>query len=180
MKKFSAFLCLCGISLSVHAASFSLTSSDFSDNGVMQKILGGNSKKNPACSGENISPALSWSNLPSGTKSLVLLLTDPAGANGLGVAHMLAYNIDVKRTEFQQGELNNGKDFSYGTNTPGTQSYFGPCPPTGVGYHHYNFVMVATDLSKGSLPAGLNHSKLVSRLKGHALGSASLVGRYEN
>ena len=180
MKGFPTFVCLCGLSLSVHAASFSLTSSDFSDHRVKQTIFGGNRKKNPACSGENISSSLIWSNLPSGTKSLVLLLTDPAGANGLGVTHMLAYNIDVKRTAFQQGKLSKGGDFSYGTNTPGTQSYFGPCPPAGVGYHHYNFVIVATDLSKGTLPAGLNHSELVSKVKGHALGSASLIGRYDN
>lgn len=180
MKKLITVLCLSSLPLLAHAAEFSLKSADFADNGVMKKALGGNDKHNLSCSGENISPALNWSNPPAGTQSYVLLLTDPAGAKGLGVTHMLAYNIDATRKAFLQGELSKGGDFSYGTNTPGTQSYYGPCPPAGAGYHHYNFVMVATNLAKGSLPAGLSHTELVAKMKGHALGSASLVGRLGN
>ena len=180
MKKLITVLCLSSLPLFAHASTFSLKSADFADNGVMKKAFGGNDKNNLACSGENLSPALNWANPPVGTQSYVLLLTDPAGAKGLGVTHMLAYNIDATRNKFQQGELSKGGDFSYGTNTPGTQNYYGPCPPAGAGYHHYNFVLVATDLAKGSLPAGLSHTELVAKLKGHALGSASLVGRLGN
>lgn len=180
MKKLITVLCLSSLPLLAHAAEFSLKSIDFADNGVMKKALGGNDKHNLSCSGENISPALNWSNPPAGTQSYVLLLTDPAGAKGLGVTHMLTYNIGATRKAFLQGELSKGGDFSYGTNTPGSQSYYGPCPPAGAGYHHYNFVLVATNLAKGSLPAGLSHTELVAKMRGHALGSASLVGRLGN
>lgn len=50
--------------------------------------------------------------MPSGARRLVLLLTDPAGANGLGVTHSLAYNIGAERNAFKQRELSKGGDFA--------------------------------------------------------------------
>jgi phosphatidylethanolamine-binding protein (PEBP) family uncharacterized protein len=53
----------------------------------------GNIKTNPNCIGENVSPPLAWSNVPPGTKSLALIMTDPEGRGGLGVDHWVAYGI---------------------------------------------------------------------------------------
>lgn len=118
--------------------------------------------------------------MPAGTRSLALLITDPVGAKGLGVTHMVAYNIAPTRSAFAQGELTQGKGYTGGKNTPGTAHYYGPCPPAGSGLHHYNFVLIATDLPVGQLKAGLTQSELLSQLKGHALGAASTVGRFSN
>ncbi|MBN9931497.1 YbhB/YbcL family Raf kinase inhibitor-like protein, partial [Pantoea agglomerans] len=38
--------------------------------------------------------------------------------------------------------------------------YYGPCPPAGSGLHHYNFVLIATDLPVGQLKAGLTQAEL--------------------
>ncbi|ADU69187.1 YbhB/YbcL family Raf kinase inhibitor-like protein [Pantoea sp. At-9b] len=162
------------------APIFTLQSPDFTDNAMLNKEFAGNAQGNPSCTGENVSPALSWSNAPAGTRSFALMITDPVGGKGLGVTHMVAYNIAADRSAFAQGELAKGVGYTGGKNSPGTNHYYGPCPPVGSGIHHYNFVLVATDLPANSLPAGLTHDALVAKLKGHALGAATIVGRFTN
>jgi len=162
------------------APLFTLQSQDFTDNAFLSKSFAGNNKRSPACTGDNVSPALSWSNAPQGTKSFALLVTDPVGAKGLGVTHMVAYNIPATTNAFAQGDLTAGKGYTGGKNSPGTNAWYGPCPPVGSGMHHYNFVVIATDLPPEQLKAGLTHEELVKQLKGHALGAASLVGRFSN
>ncbi|WP_312240640.1 YbhB/YbcL family Raf kinase inhibitor-like protein [Pantoea sp.] len=162
------------------APVFTLESPDFADNGVLAAKFAGNAKQNPGCTGENISPALRWSHAPAGTKSFALLIVDPVGGKGLGVTHMVAYNISAEKTAYAQGELSESKNYTGGKNTPGTDSYFGPCPPAGSGLHHYNFVLIATDLAPTALTPGLSHAELLDKLKGHNLGAASTVARYGN
>lgn len=181
MKKLLCAIVLATLPATTLAASvFTLQSSDFSDNALLDKKFAGANKSNPSCTGENISPQLNWSAMPAGTRSLALMITDPVGAKGLGVTHMVAYNIAPTRSAFAQGELTQGKGYTGGKNTPGTAHYYGPCPPAGSGLHHYNFVLIATDLPVGQLKAGLTQSELLSQLKGHALGAASTVGRFSN
>lgn len=162
------------------APVFTLNSPDFNDNDVMAKKFAGATKGNASCTGENVSPALSWHNPPEGTKSFALVMTDPVGAKGLGVDHLVAYNIPFQRTSFAQGELTDGKGYTGGKNSPGTLRYHGPCPPIGSGQHHYNFTLIATDLPVNGLEQGLTREALFARLKGHALGAAGLVGRFGN
>ena len=101
---------------------------------------------NPNCVGENVSPQLSWSGAPEGTKSFVLLMEDPEGRGGAGVHHMVTYGIDAKMTGFAEGELSKPSDkFVGGKATQGTGIYNGPCTPANVQPHHYTFVLVATD-----------------------------------
>ncbi|MEI2264816.1 YbhB/YbcL family Raf kinase inhibitor-like protein [Erwinia sp. CGal63] len=162
------------------APPFTLSSPDFNDNDVMAKKFAGAAKGNASCTGENVSPALSWNNAPAGTKSFALVITDPVGAKGLGVDHLVAYNIPFQRTSFAQGELTDGKGYTGGKNSPGTLHYHGPCPPVGSGQHHYNFTLIATDLPANGLEQGLTREALFGRLKGHALGAAGLIGRFGN
>ena len=175
----AAALLLSAVSASA-APIFTLSSPDFNDNDVMAKKFAGAAKGNASCTGENVSPALSWNNPPEGTKSFALVVTDPVGAKGLGVDHLVAYNIPFQRTSFAQGELTDGKGYTGGKNSPGTLHYHGPCPPVGSGQHHYNFTLIATDLPANGLEQGLTREALFARLKGHALGAAGLVGRFGN
>ncbi|WP_407944761.1 YbhB/YbcL family Raf kinase inhibitor-like protein [Pantoea latae] len=181
MRLLSAFLLAALPAASMAAAPiFNLQSQDFTDNAFLAKKFAGNNKSSAACTGDNVSPALSWSNAPQGTQSFALLVTDPVGGKGLGVTHLVAYNIPAATTGFAQGELTQGKGYTGGKNSPGTQAWYGPCPPVGSGMHHYNFVAIATDLPPEQLKAGLTHDELVKQLKGHALGAASLVARFSN
>src|SRR5689334_4627661 len=72
---------------------FTLSSSAFKDGTMLEKKNAGNNPKNPNCIGDNISPPLSWSNPPAGTKTYALVMVDPEGRGGLGVNHWVAYGI---------------------------------------------------------------------------------------
>lgn len=157
---------------------FMLQSPEFADNALLNKKYAGNAKDNPNCTGENTSPAIVWSNAPAATQSYALVIHDPEGAKGLGVTHLVAYNIAASVTGFAANELRDGKGFTGGKNTPGTSAYYGPCPPPGSGAHHYTWTLIATDLQAGSLPKGLTREQLFDRLKGHSLAAAGLIGRF--
>lgn len=156
---------------------FQLQSPAFADNGLMDKKFAGNNSQNANCTGENISPALVWSNLPAQTQSLVLVVHDPEGAKGLGVTHLVAYNIAPSAAGFAENALRDGKGFTGGKNTPGSDRWYGPCPPPGSGAHHYTFTLIATSLPP-SLPAGLTREQLFDKVQGHALAATGLIGRF--
>jgi Raf kinase inhibitor-like YbhB/YbcL family protein len=166
-----------------HAADkpFSLTSSSFKDSTPMAKKYAGANKANPNCVGENVSPALKWSDAPAGTTSYALMMLDPEGRNGLGVVHWLAYNIPASVTSFAEGETSKPSDkYTGGTGTAKQSTYVGPCTPPGTTYHHYTFVMIATDLDAKALSPGLTKDELSAKLEGHVKGSAGLVGLFKH
>ena len=109
-------------------AAFTLSSPDFKDGARLATKNAGNNKSNPNCVGENISPALSWSGVPEGTKSLALLMFDPEGRPPGGVSHWVAYGIAPTVTGFAEGEVSKASDkYVGGTSTQGVGNYSGPC-----------------------------------------------------
>jgi hypothetical protein len=165
-----------------HAANaqgvFRLASSDFQDGARMPTKSAGNNKSNPNCIGENISPALSWSNPPEGTKSYALMMFDPEGRPPDGVSHWVAYGIPVSVTGFAGGEVSKESDeYVGGTSTQKVAYYSGPCTPAGAP-HHYTFTLIATDLEPSALKPGLTRPELIKELEGHAKGATGLVGTF--
>jgi hypothetical protein len=156
---------------------FILQSPAFADNALLDSAYAGNDPKNANCTGKNSSPPLVWSNVPPQTQSLALIVHDPEGNKGLGVTHLVAYNISPASTGFGPDALQHTIDFTGGKNTPGTSSWYGPCPPPGTGSHHYTFTLIATSLPP-TLPAGLTREALFEKLKGHQLAAAGLIGRF--
>ena len=163
-----------------HAADpFTLTSSNFKDGAKMENKHAGNIAGNKNCIGQNVSPELKWSNTPAAAKSLVLVMSDPEGQSGLGSQHLIAYNIAPTVTGFAENELSKASDkFTGGKESAGTTVYRGPCTPPGTGLHHYLFMVIATDLEPGALPAGLTRDELQDKLKGHAKGAAGIIGLF--
>lgn len=159
------------------AELFMLQSPAFADNAMLEKKFAGSAGDNPNCTGENESPPLVWSNAPVNTKSFVLMVHDPEGAKGLGVTHLVAYNISPSATGLATNDLRDGKHFTGGKNTPGTTAWYGPCPPPGSGAHHYTFTLIATEQTP-DLPGGLTRDELLAKLKGKALAAAGLIGRF--
>jgi Raf kinase inhibitor-like YbhB/YbcL family protein len=158
---------------------FSITSSAFSDGAMLEKKNAGNNPKNPNCIGDNVSPPLTFSNPPAGTKSYALLMVDPEGRQGLGVNHWVAYGIPVSVTGFAESEVSKLNDkYVGGKSTQGLAYYFGPCTPPATGMHHYTFTLIATDLDPKELPAGLTREELLPKLQGHTKGAAGLVGLF--
>ncbi|HZP78573.1 MAG TPA: YbhB/YbcL family Raf kinase inhibitor-like protein [Pseudolabrys sp.] len=167
--------------LALGAEPFSLTSSGFKDGTMLAKKNAGNIKGNPNCVGENVSPELKWSNVPAGTTSFALVMTDPEGRGGLGVDHWVAYGIPASVTSFAEGETSKPSDkFVGGKGTAGLNVYAGPCTPPGTTPHHYTLVLIATDLDPKALPPGLTRAELFEKLQGHAKGAAGLVGLFKN
>ena len=169
-----------GIATAVTAAPapFMVTSSSFSDGGM---LTAKNAADDPMrmCGGQNVSPALSWSNAPAKTKSFVVFLLDPDGLLGQGVSHWLGYNIPVSASGLAEGEMTKGsKNFIGGKGTRDNALYIGPCPPVGDAPHHYVFTVVATDLDPGALKPGMTRDEVYGAIKGHTLGGASIVGKY--
>nr|WP_232080878.1 YbhB/YbcL family Raf kinase inhibitor-like protein [Variovorax sp. SRS16] len=156
------------------ATGMRVTSSAFADNGRIPAEHAGLGD----CGGRNVSLPVAWSRLPAKAQSVAVLLSDPDGANGLGVSHWVAYNIPAGRGELKAGEAEAAAGFTIGPNVAGAAAYRGMCPPAGDLPHHYTLTVVASDLAPGALPAGLTRDALFAALKGHALGGQSVVGLY--
>lgn len=159
------------------ADPFTLTSSAFKDGTPLAPKNGGTNKANPNCTGENVSPPLAWSNVPADTKSFALIMIDPEGQRGLGSVHTVAYGIPASVNGFAEGDLTKPSEkYVVGKIGAGVTAYTGPCTPPNTGYHHYVFVLIATDLDSKELPAGLTRDDLLVKLRGHSKGAAGLVG----
>ena len=84
---------------------FTITSPSFKDGERLATKNAGNNKQNPNCVGENVSPALSWSNPPAGTKSYALLMFDPEGRPP-GAPHHYTFTLiatDLEPNALQPG-----------------------------------------------------------------------------
>ena len=132
---------------------------------------GGSIPRKYTCDGDNLSPPLSWSNTPKGTRSLALIADDP-DAPGKAFVHWVLYEIPPEQTSL-------GEDFVAGvpgTNSAGKQGYTGPCPPAGPA-HRYIFKVYALDTGLDLNP-GANKEELEAAMHGHVLAQGELVGTY--
>ena len=169
---------------------FTLKSSTFDDGKIMPKKVANNAantQNNPNCVGENVSPEFSWGNVPEGTKSFVMLMTDPEGRGGAGVVHWVAYGIPGSVTGFAEGEVSKPSDeYVGGKSTRGVGFYSGPCTPPNTMPHRYTFVLIATDFGPKELPPGLTRDEFIGKIAPdnappvHAKGDAWLVGLFVN
>jgi Raf kinase inhibitor-like YbhB/YbcL family protein len=157
---------------------FTLSSPAFADNGTLVKKNGGISANNPNCRGDNISPPLSWTKGPEGTKSYVLIIWDPEGRMGTGVTHWLAYGIPADITSLKEGEASAPSPHIVGgTNNNNTTIYFGPCPGPNTGAHHYVISLIATDLDPHALKEGLTRDDVMKEIQGHGKAVTAMVAR---
>jgi Raf kinase inhibitor-like YbhB/YbcL family protein len=126
------------------------------------------------CGGRNVSPPLTWTGAPPGTKSYAVTLIDPDGHKGLGFAHLVAYNVPASVTSIPEGEPAAG-------GTPGKiaefSGYRGICPPLGDAPHHYIFQVYALDVELNLAP-GLDRDALLKAIAPHILGVTSYAGRF--
>lgn len=171
-------------SVSVSPASaqgvFALSSPSFKDGERLAVKNAGANKANPNCVGENVSPALSWSNPPANTKSFAIFMFDPEGRPPGGVSHWVAYGIPASVTGFAEGEVSKPSDkYVGGTSLMKQPNYFGPCVPPGP-LHHYTLTLMATDLEPTALAPGLDRAEAMKALEGHVLQATGLIGTFSH
>jgi Raf kinase inhibitor-like YbhB/YbcL family protein len=147
-----------------------LSTSSFTPGAVIPKKF--------TCSGADISPELSWSAPPAGTKSWALVVDDPDAPAGTW-NHWLLYNLPPSIHELPENqprtpELANGA--LQGKNDFGKTGYNGPCPPPGKP-HRYFFRLYALD-TKLDLKAGADRGTLAQAIKGHVVGEGELMGTF--
>jgi hypothetical protein len=165
------------------AGKFTLASKDISPGGTIadRQVFNGF-----GCSGGNVSPALSWSNPPAGTKSFALLMHDPDAPTGSGWWHWVVYNIpaglsslpagagagagDPQKGLLPAGAVQGRTDF-------GAPGYGGPCPPPGRP-HHYYLRLYALKVAKLEVPADATAAYIGFTVRAHSLATAELMGLY--
>ena len=164
------------------AGVLTLSSSAVADNGTLAtKNACADKQRSPNCVGENLSPPLAWENVPEGTKSFALIMVDPEGRAPAGVNHMVIYGIPADIKGFAEGELSQPSDkYVGGKSTMEKATYWGPGTPPNTDWHHYTFVLIATDLDPKALQPGLTRDELAAALKDHVKGSAGLVTRFRH
>ncbi len=131
------------------------------------------------CSGENASPALSWSSLPPLTRNLALIVDDPDAPAGVWV-HWVIYNIPASLAGLPGAVAKTDKVPGIGTqgvNDFGRMGYDGPCPPPGRP-HRYYFTLYAIDCELDLMP-GLTKKNVLISLQGHILAQSQWMGTFQ-
>lgn len=133
------------------------------------------------CQGADVSPALSWSGAPAGTKSFALVVDDPDApdptAPKMVWVHWVAYNLPATATSLAEGVKAGGLPGGAldGLNDWGKPGWRGPCPP--IGRHRYFFKLYALDTKLADLRRPTK-ALLLEAMQGHVLATAELVGTY--
>src|ERR1700756_4700161 len=83
-----------------NAQSMSLTSAEIKEGG---SIANEQVFKGFGCTGNNVSPGLSWSGAPSATKSFAVSIYDPDAPTGGGWWHWVVFNIPANVTSLPKG-----------------------------------------------------------------------------
>ena len=159
--------------------TFTLKSSDVGGQATDQQVFNGF-----GCSGANISPELSWSNAPAGTKSFAVTMYDPDAPTGSGWWHWVMFDIPATTTELPtnagnvklnlapKGSIQSVTDF-------GVPGYGGPCPPQGDASHQYIITVYALKVEKLGLDQSASPALVGFSLHGATIAKASIVMYYK-
>ncbi|MFI7494733.1 YbhB/YbcL family Raf kinase inhibitor-like protein [Kocuria sp. M4R2S49] len=157
--------------------SFILTSEDISDGGPLAQaqlsgIMG--------AGGQDVSPQLSWSGAPEGTKSYVVTVFDPDAPTPSGFWHWCLSNIPADVTSLERGAASDPPAGAVKhRNDGGTDEYVGAAPPPGHGPHRYIVCVTAVgeeqiDVDESASPAVVNFQLFSS-----GIARACLTGTHE-
>ncbi|MFC1522396.1 YbhB/YbcL family Raf kinase inhibitor-like protein [Elusimicrobiota bacterium] len=139
--------------------------------------------KKYTCDGEDVSPDITWRDVPKGTKSIALIMDDPDAPPGIWV-HWIIYNIPADQPGLTEGikkneALDNGakQGLVWGVNEFSKVGYWGPCPPPGKP-HRYFFKAYALNTML-DLPAKATVGELVRAMGDHTLAQTEFIGLYK-
>jgi Raf kinase inhibitor-like YbhB/YbcL family protein len=118
------------------------------------------------CRGAGGSPALAWSGVPAGARSLVLLVHDPDAPGG-DYVHWLVTGLDPGTTGVPAGGAPPGRTLA---NSAGRTAWSPPCPPSGT--HRYRFEVFALD----DTPVSTDPATVLAGIDDHLVGWGGLTG----
>jgi hypothetical protein len=160
--------------LEVVAMTLVINSPVFTHEGPIPKVY--------TCQGKDISPALAWSGVPAGTKSLALIVDDPDApdpkAPKMTWVHWALYNIPVSASGLPEAVAPRALPAGTreGTNDWKRTGYGGPCPP--IGRHRYYHKLYALDVVLPDLRQPTK-AQLEQAMSGHVLAQAVVMGTYQ-
>lgn len=176
MTKLAAVLiCAAGAS----RAEMRITSADFAEGGALKTAQ---VFKGFGCEGGNISPELSWTGAPEGTRSFVVTAYDPDAPTGSGWWHWTVFNIPASVTELAEGAGSAGgalpQGATQGRTDFGAPGFGGACPPQGSASHHYQFTVYALPVASLPLDEGASGAMVGFMARSQALGQATITALY--
>ncbi len=136
------------------------------------------------CTGQNLSPALTWSNPPPGTKGFAVMVHDAdAVTGGAGFWHWAIVNLPAGTSGLARGAGTadgqalpaTARQIATDFGTPG---WGGPCPPAGDKPHRYTFTVYALKADKLELPPNATASLSGFMVNANAIGKASFTSTY--
>ena len=159
--------------------TFTLSSSSVGGQATDQEVFNGF-----GCTGKNISPQLSWTNAPEGTKSFAVTMFDPDAPTGSGWWHWLVFDIPATATGLVGGAGTSGMPglpagAIQGRTDFGAAGYGGPCPPPGHGPHQYVLTVHALKTEKLGLDPNASSAVVGYTLNSQRLAKASIIFYYE-
>ena len=154
--------------------ALAVRSADFAAGGMLPKAH--------SATGQNLSPQLSWSGAPVGTRSYAIIAEDPDAGGPQPVVHWLAWNVPADTAALPTGvaggpQLTEPQGLRQGTSSRGTIGWFGPRPPVGDPAHGYHLQVFALDRMLDLLP-GAMRAELTGAMAGHVLARGEVMGRY--
>lgn len=156
---------------------FDLTSEDVTDGRPLDRaqlsgIMG--------AGGDDVSPQLSWSGAPEGTKSYVVTVFDPDAPTPSGFWHWCLSNIPAGVTSLERGAASDPPAGAVRhRNDGGTDEYIGAAPPPGHGTHRYIVCVTAVDVEELEVGPDDSPATVNFQLFFHGLGRALLTGTHE-
>ena len=130
--------------------------------------------------GKDISPELSWSGFPKGTKSFVVSMYDPEAPTGSGFWHWIVEDIPSTTTFLPEnaGALDSST-LPAGAiqldGDAGTPRYIGGAPPAGSGIHDYYITVTALNETSTGLGSNTSGALFGFEIDSHVIARATLV-----
>ena len=172
MKKVLLSLACCASFM--FADNFTLKSSELKGQLTNKQVFSGF-----GCTGENISPELSWENDPKNTKSFAITVYDPDAPTGSGWWHWVVFDILKNKTNLSSGFGNiDSKDAIQSVTDYGKSGFGGACPPLGDKAHRYIFTVHALDVETLGLDKNATPALVGFMLNSHTIAKSSLISYY--
>lgn len=175
MNKSLLGMCMAISCVAAQAQDFKLNSTDIQQGMQLDEK---HIQQGSGCSGQDISPQLSWSGAPAATKSFAVTMFDPDAPTGSGWWHWTLVNIpkDVHELPRDAGNRNGAKvpaGAIQGRTDFGNAGYGGACPPSGT--HRYRFKVWALGVDKLPVDRESSGALVGYLLNANSIATAELV-----